>query len=106
MTQIRAAPGMMKASEQVRFLPTHKPRRDKEGFDEQALLIQPIQQLAMKQELDVLRRENRLMTSAFYDLSSRLQLNNVSLQRRSEPPRSWLNKQRQLVGQATAVRTR
>lgn len=60
----------------------------------------------MKQELDVLRRENHLMSTAYYDLSSRLQLNNVSLQRRSEPHKSWLNRQRQLVSQATAVRSR
>ncbi|KAI9788791.1 MAG: hypothetical protein M1816_006572 [Peltula sp. TS41687] len=48
-----------------------------------------------------LRRENRLMASAWYDLNSRLQLNNVDLQRRREEPRSWIKKQRQIVNDAT-----
>ncbi|KIL89781.1 hypothetical protein FAVG1_06516 [Fusarium avenaceum] len=36
-------------------------------------------------------------TKAWYDLTSRLQSNHVVLQRRHEAPRSWLNKQRQMV---------
>lgn len=37
------------------------------------------------------------MSSAWYDLTSRLQSNHVVLQRRNDVPKSWLNKQRQLV---------
>ncbi|KAF2092928.1 hypothetical protein NA57DRAFT_23428, partial [Rhizodiscina lignyota] len=50
-------------------------------------------------ELVNLRRENKLLTSAWYDLTSRLQSNTVVLQRRSEPPKSWLGRQRLAVGQ-------
>ncbi|CAJ2510831.1 Uu.00g064560.m01.CDS01 [Anthostomella pinea] len=44
-----------------------------------------------------LQRENAMIATAWYDLSSRLQSNHVVLQRRNEVPRSWLNKQRQMV---------
>ena len=43
-----------------------------------------------------LQRENALMATAWYDLTSRLQSNHVVMQRR-DPPKSWLNKQRQMV---------
>ncbi|KAF1970170.1 hypothetical protein BU23DRAFT_474993 [Bimuria novae-zelandiae CBS 107.79] len=52
----------------------------------------------LKQELENLRRENRLMTSAWYDMTNRLQSNTVVLQRKSEAPKSWLGKQRVVVG--------
>lgn len=52
---------------------------------------------AAEQTIKNLQRENALITSAWYDLSSRLQSNHVVLQRRNDAPRSWLNKQRQLV---------
>ncbi|RAL61573.1 hypothetical protein DID88_009612 [Monilinia fructigena] len=42
-------------------------------------------------------RENTLIATAWYDLTSRLQSNHVVLQRRQDAPKSWLNKQRQLV---------
>ncbi|KAF1944854.1 hypothetical protein EJ02DRAFT_339873, partial [Clathrospora elynae] len=45
-----------------------------------------------------LRRENQLITSAWYDMTSRLQSNNVILHRRSEAPKSFLGKQRAAVG--------
>jgi protein HOOK3 len=51
-----------------------------------------------KEDLDILKRENRLMASAWYDLTSRLQSNTVMLARRKEPPRSWMGKQRAAVG--------
>ncbi|MCJ1368402.1 hypothetical protein MMC16_007544 [Acarospora aff. strigata] len=52
------------------------------------------------QELHNLHRENKLMTTAWYDLTNRLQMNNVGLQRRSEvPPRSFLKKQRYQLNQ-------
>ncbi|KAJ3532614.1 hypothetical protein NM208_g8370 [Fusarium decemcellulare] len=44
-----------------------------------------------------LERENALIATAWYDLTSRLQSNHVVLQRRHDAPRSWLNKQRQMV---------
>jgi protein HOOK3 len=44
-----------------------------------------------------LMRENNMIATAWYDLTSRLQSNSVVLQRRQDAPRSWLNKQRQLV---------
>lgn len=45
-----------------------------------------------------LQRENHLMATAWYDLSSRLQNNGVSLGRRRQEPKSWIGKQRALVG--------
>lgn len=51
-------------------------------------------------ELENLKRENALMTSAWYDLSSRLQMNTMALQRRNEQPKSWLGKQRVLVNRS------
>ncbi|KAI0001550.1 hypothetical protein F4779DRAFT_622400 [Xylariaceae sp. FL0662B] len=44
-----------------------------------------------------LQRENAMIATAWYDLTSRLQSNHVVLQRRHEVPKSWLNKQRQMV---------
>ncbi|OTB11295.1 hypothetical protein K445DRAFT_215788 [Daldinia sp. EC12] len=44
-----------------------------------------------------LQRENAMISTAWYDLTSRLQSTHVVLQRRQEVPRSWLNKQRQMV---------
>jgi len=58
----------------------------------------------MRRELDVLKRENKLIGSAWWDLAGRLQMNNVSLQRRSEAPRGWLRAQRDQVQGVTAVR--
>ena len=58
----------------------------------------------LRKEMEILRRENRLMATAYYDLASRLQMNSVTLQRRAEPPRSWLNIHRRQVDAATAVR--
>ncbi|KAI1381178.1 hypothetical protein F4677DRAFT_402357 [Hypoxylon crocopeplum] len=44
-----------------------------------------------------LQRENAMITTAWYDLTGRLQSNHVVLQRRHDVPKSWLNKQRQMV---------
>lgn len=44
-----------------------------------------------------LQRENKLMTSAWFDLSSRLQSNTVMVGRRKETPKSFLGKQRAVV---------
>lgn len=54
-------------------------------------------QAAYDQEIKTLRRENAMMTTAWYDITSRLQSNHVVLQRRQDAPKSWLNKQRQMV---------
>ena len=53
--------------------------------------------MALEQVIKNLQRENALMATAWYDLTSRLQSNHVVLQRRQDAPRSWLNRQRQLV---------
>jgi protein HOOK3 len=49
-------------------------------------------------DVAALQRENQLMVTAWYDLSSRLQNNGVSLNRRRQEPKSWIGKQRALVG--------
>lgn len=56
-----------------------------------------------RQELDALRRENALLTTAWYDLASRLQSNTLLLQRRSEAPKSWLGRQRASVSGPTSA---
>ncbi|SPQ27705.1 2abc8d43-7c5f-4e37-bf70-584a837a8689 [Thermothielavioides terrestris] len=55
------------------------------------------QKAASDQIIKNLQRENAMITTAWYDLTSRLQSNHVVLQRRHDTPRSWLNKQRQMV---------
>ncbi|KAF2878429.1 hypothetical protein BDV95DRAFT_624881 [Massariosphaeria phaeospora] len=61
--------------------------------------------IELQQEVENLRRENRLITSAWYDMTTRLQSNTVMLQRKSEAPKSWLGKQRAVVGgNASSVR--
>ena len=54
-------------------------------------------QAATDQIIKNLQRENALITTAWYDLTARLQSNHVVLQRRQDMPKSWLNKQRQMV---------
>ncbi|RMY80573.1 hypothetical protein D0862_12675 [Hortaea werneckii] len=56
-----------------------------------------------QQDAAALQRENRLMASAWYDLASRLQNNGVSLGRRRQEPKSWLGKQRALVGPSNSL---
>ncbi|ATY67233.1 microtubule binding [Cordyceps militaris] len=55
------------------------------------------QKAAADQMMKNLQRENALIATAWYDLTSRLQSNHVVLQRRHDAPKSWLNKQRQMV---------
>jgi protein HOOK3 len=45
-------------------------------------------------EMANLQRENKLITSAWYDLTCRLQSNTVMLARRQETPKSWIGRQR------------
>jgi protein HOOK3 len=56
------------------------------------------QQVELQAEVESLRRENKLIMSAWYDMTTRLQSNTVILQRKSEAPKSWLGKQRVVVG--------
>lgn len=44
-----------------------------------------------------LKREIAMITTAWYDLASRLQSNLVVLQRRHDVPKSWVNRQRQMA---------
>ncbi|KAF7197953.1 Protein Hook-like 1 [Pseudocercospora fuligena] len=55
------------------------------------------------QDVAMLQRENRLMATAWYDLSSRLQNNGVSLGRRRQEPKSWIGKQRAAVGPNSSI---
>lgn len=50
-----------------------------------------------QEELVILERENTLISTAWYDQASRLQMNSVVLKRRSDAPSSWLNKQRNAI---------
>ncbi|VUC19811.1 unnamed protein product [Clonostachys rosea] len=52
---------------------------------------------ATDQLISNLRRENSLMATAWFGLTTRLQSNHVVLQRRHDSPKSWVNKQRQMV---------
>ncbi|KAK7208689.1 hypothetical protein V2G26_015867 [Clonostachys chloroleuca] len=52
---------------------------------------------ATDQLISNLRRENSLITTAWFGLTTRLQSNHVVLQRRHDSPKSWVNKQRQMV---------
>lgn len=60
-------------------------------------LLTPPTQAAQDAIIKNLEKENALISSAWYDLTSRLQSNHVVLQRRHDVPKSWLNKQRQMV---------
>ena len=62
--------------------------------------------LASQRELENLKRENKLIASAFHDMASRLQMSGVTLQRRNEPQRSWMNKVRRQLDQPAMVRSR
>ncbi|KAF2755103.1 hypothetical protein EJ05DRAFT_513418 [Pseudovirgaria hyperparasitica] len=53
---------------------------------------------AARQELENLQRENKLMTSAWYSITTRLQSNTVVLARRTEAPKSWIRRQQAVVG--------
>ncbi len=61
------------------------------------------QKVANDQMLKNLQRENAMIATAWYDLTSRLQSNHVVLQRRQDMPKSWLNKQRQMVNGMISV---
>ncbi|KAI6780324.1 uncharacterized protein J7T54_005426 [Emericellopsis cladophorae] len=54
-------------------------------------------QAALEKSIKNLQRENALIATAWFDLTGRIQSNHVVLQRRHDAPKSWLNKQRQMV---------
>lgn len=58
---------------------------------------------ASSSDIATLQRENHLITTAWYDLSTRLQNNGVSLSRRRQEPKSWIGKQRALVGPSSGL---
>ncbi|KAF2423181.1 hypothetical protein EJ08DRAFT_640365 [Tothia fuscella] len=58
----------------------------------------------LREELVNLKRENKLIASAWYDLTRRLQSNTVMLSRRQEPPKSWIGRQRVAVGGVGGVK--
>jgi protein HOOK3 len=64
---------------------------------------QPQTAAALTPDMATLQRENRLIASAWYDVTSRLQNNGVSLQRRKQEPKSWIGKQRTLVGPGSSM---
>jgi protein HOOK3 len=49
---------------------------------------------ALKKQLEILERENKLIASSWYNMTCRLQSNTVHLARRAEGNRSWLSKMR------------
>jgi protein HOOK3 len=51
----------------------------------------------LEAEVQNLRRELALMTTAWYDMVTRLQSNTVVLQRRNEAPKSFIARQRMAV---------
>ncbi|KLU91974.1 hypothetical protein, variant [Magnaporthiopsis poae ATCC 64411] len=59
---------------------------------------------ATDQTIKNLQRENAMISTAWYDLTSRLQSNHVVLQRRQDTPRTWIGKSRQMVNNATPRR--
>lgn len=59
--------------------------------------------MALTPDMATLQRENRLMASAWYDVTARLQNNGVSLGRRKQEPKSWIGKQRALVGPGSSM---
>jgi protein HOOK3 len=58
---------------------------------------------ALTPDMATLQRENKLMASAWHDVTSRLQNNGVSLSRRKQEPKSWIAKQRALVGPGSGM---
>lgn len=64
---------------------------------------QKVEAVPPAQDMAALQRENHLMATAWYDLSSRIQNNGVALGRRRQEPKSWIGKQRALVSPASGM---
>ncbi|KAL5606969.1 hypothetical protein BROUX41_003336 [Berkeleyomyces rouxiae] len=69
-------------------------RKLKAALDGEALTEQKASYEAIIKNL---LRENALVTTAWYDINSRVQSSHVMVQKRQDMPRSWLNKQRNMV---------
>ncbi|KAK1815184.1 hypothetical protein LTR12_010443 [Friedmanniomyces endolithicus] len=68
-------------------------RQQLEGKSKQEQQPRPTER-GSAEDLAALQRENRLMSTAWYELSSRLQYSGVSLAKRRYEPKSWIGKQR------------
>ncbi len=75
-------------------------RQQLEGKSKQEQQLPPAES-GPAEDLAALQRENRLMSTAWHELSSRLQYSGVSLAKRRYEPKSWIGKQRALVGPGT-----
>lgn len=87
-----------RAAKDVSKMSNTKPQR----LDEQTAELEKVKKADTSpktphKQFASLQRENKLMTSAWYDLSSRLQNNTVMVGRRKEIPKSFLGKQRAIV---------
>ncbi|KAL1891104.1 hypothetical protein Cpir12675_005112 [Ceratocystis pirilliformis] len=69
-------------------------RKLKAALDGEALAEQKASYEAIIKNL---LRENALVTTAWYDINSRVQSSHVVVQRRQDTPHSWINKQRHMV---------
>ncbi|PHH55077.1 Protein Hook -like protein [Ceratocystis fimbriata CBS 114723] len=76
-------------------------RKLKAALDGEALAEQKASYEAIIKNL---LRENALVTTAWYDINSRVQSSHVVVQRRQDTPHSWINKQRHMVNNATPRR--
>ncbi|KAK7948787.1 HOOK protein [Apiospora aurea] len=86
-----------KLSEQLDQSEQHRHDLEKTVKDLRAGTTDGAQKTQQELVIKNLQRENAMIATAWYDLTSRLQSNHVVLQRRGDAPKSWLNKQRQMV---------
>ncbi|KAK8039635.1 hypothetical protein PG993_008046 [Apiospora rasikravindrae] len=86
-----------KLSEQLDQSEQHRHDLEKAVKDLRAGTTDGAQKTQQELVIKNLQRENAMIATAWYDLTSRLQSNHVVLQRRGDAPKSWLNKQRQMV---------
>jgi len=75
---------------------------DDERLKDKEDQIQRLEQ-RLKDQYETLNGELSLITAAWWDLSNRMQLNPIAVQRKIEPQNSWLNKQRIAVTRNTGV---
>jgi len=59
--------------------------------------------LALKQQNERLRNENKLMLTAWYDFGSRLQYSSAHIQRKNDSPKGWIGRQRIAVNASNLV---
>lgn len=73
------------------------------GELEKAKKAPPVQVKMDSKDMENLKRENQLMTSAWYDLTARVSAGGGMVGRRKESPKSWLGKQRAIVGHGMGI---